>query len=117
MTPLSELRLFDAAFVNMLGGLEAGRGGGGGDLGGSGLCEFIVGDGGRFGSILVRFVKRLVVFSTDLFRGLFSGSILDLFVVLCDWEVTGLNMNLSFEERRGLEVCCCPETDRASELD
>ena len=114
MTPLSELRLADAALANMLGGLEAGIGGGGGDLGGSGLREFIVGDGGRLGSILVRVVKRLV-FSTDLFRGLISCSFLAL--LLCDCEVTGLNMNLSLEPRSEFCPVNCPDTDMTSELD
>ena len=116
ITPLREVRLADAVLVNMLGGLEAGRGGGGGDLGGSGLCEFIVGDGGRLGSILVKFVNRLVVFSMDLLRGFVSCSCLSLLEALWDWEVTGLNMNLSFEERSWLETVCCPGVVRTSEL-
>ena len=96
MTPLSDPRF--AELVSTLGGLDAGTGGG--EKEGSCVCEFMLGEGGRFGSILVRFVKRLEDFSIVLFR-VISCSDLDL-LLDCVCRVTGLNMNLSFEDRRGL---------------
>ena len=98
MTPLSDPRFVE--LVSTLGGLDTGTGGG--EKEGSCVCEFMFGDGGRFGSILVRFVNRLVDLSVDLFR-VISCSGLDL-LLDCVCRVTGLNMNLSLEDRRGFTV-------------